>query len=164
MLSRQDRRYIILTYGISFLFLIVACAAAYKMVYKPARNELRHLHQTLSDQTPNSIEQKPAAQLGMYDAWVQSLYVSQSGLRRQITQMIQQASVRLIELRFDAKKPAASLTALPVLLKVDGLFPQMMRLFTKMANSHLVFNFKKLQLQKKGEKLMASMQLQFWII
>jgi hypothetical protein len=159
MLSRQDRRQIILVYMAGLLLLCVCCMAAYKLLYVPARSELRYLHQTISDETPNKIEEHSMS-LGEYQQWMSSLKVSQSGVRQGITTLVHAAAVRLIELRFDAKQKLKPFAEIPVFLKVKAGFPAIMTFFTHLANSHLIFSFRNLQLNKEGSSIIAAVHLQ----
>lgn len=159
MLSRQDKRHIILMYVTGFIFLAICCAAVYKLIYEPAASELRHLHRVISNETPENIVEKTS--LGHYQEWVKPLNESQQTIREQITGLVHLSATHLIEMRFDAKTEGKPFSQIPVLLKVRGAFPAVMSLLTRLANAHLIFSFDKLDLSKVSSSILASLQLRF---
>lgn len=160
MLSRHNKHQLILTYLIGFMMLVFACMSMYRLLYVPMRTELRHLHQEITDETPNSIT-KHVVSLGTYQPWMQSLAYTDVDLRKQMVAMLSSDALHVIELRFLKKKQDAEFFQRPVYLKLSGAFPNIVNFFTRLANSHLVFTFEDLHLSQQNHLLQAVMQLRF---
>lgn len=159
MLSRQDRRQVILIYTIGIIVLLMACATIYRVIYEPLRHELRYLHQQISDETPNSIDHV-AVSLGEYAPWMAGLHVSEAQLRSRLTQLMNQAHVQLKEMRLGEKQLAAPFYEMPIHLKLTGSYFAITHFLVSLANAHLIFNFKKIVLAKSHALLNAAIVMQ----
>jgi hypothetical protein len=145
-------------YSVGIIVLVVACAMMYRVVYEPLRHELRYLHQQISNETPDSIN-RASTSLGEYDQWLAGLQISELQLRHQFTQMVSKAHVQLKEMRFDAKTSSTPFIEMPIYLKLTGTFSSVSSFFVTLANSHLIFDFKKLALSKSGSMIQAAILL-----
>ncbi len=160
MLSRQDRRQVILIYIVGFITFFLTVATAYKIVYEPLRHELRLLHQELTDETPGSI-QGFGASLGAYEPWLAALSLTQDQLRSELIEILSKSHVQLAQIRFDEQKKEKPFSELPIFLKVRGNFSSLIQFFVALSNAHLLFDFEKLALTKHDSMIQSTMTLRF---
>ncbi len=163
MLSRQDKRHVVLIYTLGFVIFLIACISIYKIIYEPARSELLALHRQLSAQTPANVAGVNIG-FGEYAVWQNAVSDSQKQVYQKLMSMIGKASLQVQEIRFDEKQAATPFYELPVSVKISGNFTNLMHFFIALANAHMVFSFEQLALAKTESSIQAVLQLRFRVL
>lgn len=159
MLSRQDRRQVVRTYVIGFFIIVASMAFIYRFIYEPAKQELIELHGRLSQGTPSEYR-LPQMSLESFKPWYQVLHASSEQLRERILNLIEAAHVSLKEIRFDTASKEPPFVNIPVTLKVEGDFTQLMQLFVGFANSHLIYAMQNTQLSLANQRIVAVLRFE----